>query len=220
MSTSPKQMNARFQGYLPIVLDVETGGCNPKTDALLEIGAVAIHLDPHTLQFSRAEEFHQHVIPFENAVIEAKALEINHIDPYHPFRFAVSEKEGMHELFSWIHQLVRKSGCRRAVLVGHNAAFDLSFIQAAAKRVKLQNQTPFHRFTCFDTATLCGLMYGKTVLARALALAGIEFDKHAAHSALYDAQKTAEIFCKILNQIPFPGTEGFFAQEDDEEEER
>ncbi|MHB1799788.1 MAG: ribonuclease T, partial [Vulcanimicrobiaceae bacterium] len=61
-------------------------------------------------------------------------------------------------------------------------------------------RSPFHPFSCFDTVSLAGLAYGQTVLARALQAAGIEWDAAQAHSAVYDAERTAELFCTIVNR--------------------
>ena len=193
----------RFQGYLPVVVDVETGGVNANTDALLEIAAVFINMDPETGLVSPDADhpFHTHVEPFEKANIETEALEINKIKPNHPFRFAEPEDKVVAALFETVNEQLKKTGCRRAVLVGHNATFDLSFVQALAKRTKVHNDSPFHKFTVFDTATLGGVAYGRTVLAKALHEAKIPFKKEDAHSALYDTQKTAELFCKIVNMF-------------------
>ena len=76
------------------------------------------------------------------------------------------------------------------MLVGHNAFFDLGFLNAAVARTDLK-RNPFHPFSCFDTATLGGLAYGQTVLAKACEAAGIPFNQRDAHSALYDATRTA-----------------------------
>ena len=62
------------------------------------------------------------------------------------------------------------------------------------------NATRFTPSPHFDTATLAGLAVGHTVLARACALADIPFDNNEAHSADYDATKTAELFCLIVNR--------------------
>src|SRR3989344_1068025 len=190
-------MKNRFQGFLPIVIDVETGGFNAKTDALLEIAAVFVDFNAEGLLVP-IETYCNHVEAFEGANIEPEALEVNRIDPDYPLRFAKSESYVLNEFFNLVRKKLHQGQCRRAILVGHNAHFDLSFLQQAIERCKITNN-PFHAFTCFDTATLSAVMYGKTVLARALKEAGIEFNKEEAHSAVYDAEKTAELFCKIVN---------------------
>jgi len=197
----PKPLKKRFDGYMPVVVDVETGGCNPRTDALLEIAAVFVDTDVDGL-LKPVGAWSHHTQAFEGGNLDPEALAVNKIDPHHPFRFAIPEKEALSELFAHIHSMLEKTGCRRALLVGHNAHFDLSFIHAAARRTGLVDKNPFHKFTCFDTATLGGLAFGKTVLAKALKAAGIHFDKDEAHSAIYDAEKTAELFCLIVNQCP------------------
>lgn len=188
----------RFDGFLPIVIDVETGGSNAATDALLELAAILIECDESGF-FVPGKMYNCHIEPFEGGQLNPKSLEINRIDPYHPFRFAIPEEQALLELFQFADEFVQAAGCRRAVLVGHNAHFDLGFIQAAAKRCKLKHKNPFHTYTVLDTATLGGVVYGKTVLAKALKAAGISFDKNEAHSAIYDAQQTTKLFCKIVN---------------------
>lgn len=193
-----KALNKRFDGYLPLVVDIETTGVNPLQNGLLEIAAVSIRLNEEE-QYEPFETFICHVMPFEGAKIDPKAMEITKIDPYHPFRFAIQENEALNQFFEFARKAVTTNRCRRAVLVGHNAHFDLSFIQAAMLRCRIKT-SPFHAFTCFDTATLAGFVYGKTVLAKALQSAGITFEREKAHSALYDAEKTAELFCGLLNK--------------------
>ena len=197
---NPPQINQRFHGYLPVVVDIETGGVNPQTDAVLEIAAVFLKMDRSGVISPDSTDAY-HVLPFEGAILSKEATEIHGIDPYHPFRLAREEPVIMQEFYELVGQHVKKAGCRRAVLVGHNAHFDLSFINQAASRCSLKD-SPFHRFTCFDTATLSALRYGKTVLAKALECANIPFDKSEAHSAVYDAERTAELFCKIINETP------------------
>lgn len=197
------QIYKRFRGFLPVVIDVETGGFDSKKDALLEIAAVFVEMDEHGLLYPGATLSH-HIIPFEGANLDPQALEFNKIDPFHPFRFAISEQEALMELFNAIHTVLSRTNCRRAVLVGHNAWFDLGFVMAMAKRCKYK-KVPFHGFTSFDTATLSGLVYGQTVLAKALKAAEISYDVAQAHSALYDAKCTAELFCEIVNQFHYIG---------------
>ena len=190
-------ISRRFRGFLPVVVDVETAGFNPDINALLEIAAVPILTGP-TGELQPGQTIACHVEPFPDSVLDPKALEFTGIDPYHPFRLAKQEKEALDHIFSPIHDLLEESQCSRAILVGHNAFFDLGFIKAAVKRVGLKKM-PFHQFSSFDTATLGGLAYGQTVLARAVQAAGIKWNEKEAHSAVYDAERTAELFCRIVN---------------------
>jgi len=192
------RISDRFRGFLPVVIDVETGGFIAATDAVLEVAATLVRMDEDgTLAVHRTVNFN--VAPFEGANLEQAALDFTGIDPYHPFREAVSEDEAMTELFRIIRKEVRDQGCSRAILVGHNAHFDAGFINAAVERTEIK-RNPFHPFSFFDTATLSGLAYGQTVLAKACAEAGIAFDNAEAHSAAYDAKRTAELFCDIVNR--------------------
>jgi len=188
----------RFRGFLPVVIDVETAGFRAKTDALLELAAVVVHMDDKGMLYA-GETVHYHIDPFPGANLDAAALKFIGIDPFHPFRMAISEEKAISQLFEHVQKELRKTGCHRAVLVGHNPSFDMGFIKAAVKRLKIKRM-PFHSFTLFDTATLSGLAFGQTVLARAIHCADISFDPDQAHSALYDTQKTAELFCYIMNQ--------------------
>ncbi len=191
-------MKDRFRGFMPVVVDVETGGFDPHTDALLEIAAITLRMDPER-RIHPAETLACHVQAFPGARIDPKALAFNGIDPDHPFRGALPEAEALRRVFNPIRKALKESGCHRAVLVGHNAAFDLSFINAAVKRTAFK-RNPFHPFSTLDTVTLAALAYGHTVLAKAAELAGIPWDNREAHSAIYDAQRTAELFCKVVNR--------------------
>lgn len=189
----------RFRGFMPVIIDVETGGFNCHTDALLEIAAVTLRMDEAGLL--HVDETHAfHVDPFEGANIEQSALDFTGIDLTSESRAAVPEFLAMDEIFQAVKRKVKEYGCNRAVMVGHNAHFDLGFVNSAALRCELAKRNPFHLFSCFDTATLAGLAYGHTVLARACQIAGIDFCNKEAHSAAYDAVKTAELFCGIVNK--------------------
>lgn len=191
-------MAARFRGYLPIVVDIECGGFNAKTDAILEISAVILGLDEKG-NLGVEQTFFHRVIPFAGANIEEAALKFTGIDPYHPLRIAKAEKDVFNDMFRIIRTALKTNHCKRAILVAHNAHFDHGFINAAVARHDLK-RNPFHPFSSFDTATLSGLAYGQTVLARACEVAKIEFSSIEAHSAKYDADKTAQLFCGIVNK--------------------
>lgn len=189
----------RFRGFYPVVIDIETSGFDPKLNAILEIAAITLKmnddgwLEPdETLQFN--------VNPFENSILEPSALAFNGIDPDNPLRAAVDEKLALESIFKMVRTGIKASDCTRAVIVAHNAHFDHSFLMAAAERAGIK-RNPFHPFATFDTASLCGLVFGQTVLAKACEAANIAFDHKQAHSALYDTEKTAILFCEIVNRF-------------------
>jgi ribonuclease T len=189
----------RFRGFLPVVIDVETGGFNPSTDALLEIAAVMIEMTP--MGVLRPGITHRyHVQPFHGSRMDPASLAVIGIDPHHPLRPAIPEREALTLLFRDVRRAVREAGCTRAVLVGHNASFDLAFLNAAVARTDTK-RNPFHPFSSFDTATLGGVAFGQTVLARALVAAGLAWDPAGAHSAIYDAERAAELFCAVCNRF-------------------
>jgi ribonuclease T len=188
----------RFRGFLPVVVDVETGGFNAQRDALLEIAACIVRMD----DFGRlvvAETIAVNVEPFDGANIDPKSLEVTGICVDSPLRKAVPEQEALRRIAQPVRKEVRDTGCQRAILVGHNSFFDLSFINAAIERTDFK-RSPFHPFSSFDTATLAGLAFGQTVLSRSVQAAGLEWNESHAHSAIYDAEKTAALFCAIVNR--------------------
>lgn len=196
--SSNTRIAERFRGFLPVVVDVETGGFNSHRDALLEIAAVILGMDEDG-RVIREKTVSTHVAPFPGANIDPRALEITGIDVDHPFRAALEERKALQHVFTPIRRALRSTGCQRAILVGHNAAFDLSFVNAAVRRTSFK-RNPFHLFSCFDTVTLAGLAYGQTVLSRAVEASGASWDASQAHSAVYDAEQTADLFCNIVNR--------------------
>jgi ribonuclease T len=208
----------RFRGFLPVIIDVETGGFNSETDALLEIAAVTVRLDEDGVMH-RHETFSFHIEPFEGANIEKAALDFTGIDLDSPDRMAEPELMALTDMMQAVRRSVKENGCTRAVVVGHNAHFDLNFLNAAIERCDIK-RSPFHPFSVFDTATLAGLAFGQTVLAKACRCAGLEFSNSAAHSAAYDAEKTADLFCLIVNKWKeFGGWPIALVEEEDEEAE-
>lgn len=198
-ATAPaiRKLNQRFRGFLPVVVDVETGGFDWNRHALLEIAVQPIDLDENGLLVP-GEIASAHLIPAPGTDIDPKSLEITGINLDHPFRFAKPEKEALDHVFAAVRAAVRKHDCQRAILVGHNAHFDLNFLNAAIARTQ-HKRNPFHPFSVFDTVTLAGVAYGQTVLARAVMAAGLSWNSEEAHSAVYDTERTAELFCRIVN---------------------
>jgi len=193
-------MGGRFRGFLPVVIDMETGGFNHHTDALLEVAAVTLRFDENNM-LAPHKTYGWHVSPFEGSNLEPASLEVNGIDPDLPFRqaIAVDEKKCLDELFSIVRKEMKLNNCKRAILVGHNAAFDLNFLNATVARID-KKRNPFHPFSTFDTVTLAAMAYRQTVLARSVKAAGFPWDANEAHSAVYDTEKTADLFCNIINQ--------------------
>ena len=192
-------MARRFRGFLPVVVDVETGGFHSTTDALLEIAAVRIDMTEGGI-LVRGATHSFHVQPFEGSRLDPAALIVNGIDPFHPLRPALPERDALQRIFREVRQGLHLYGCNRAILVGHNAAFDLGFLNAVVARADLK-RNPFHPFSCFDTATLAGAALGQTVLAKAVTVAGFTWDSAQAHSAAYDAERTADVFCCVCNRL-------------------
>ncbi|WP_282167240.1 ribonuclease T [Shewanella japonica] len=205
----------RFRGYFPVVIDVETAGFNAATDALLEIAVTTLKMnDDGFIELDKT--LHFHIEPFEGANLEPEALAFNGIDPTNPLRGAVEEKQAFLEIFKHVKKAQKAADCHRCIIVAHNAAFDIGFVNKAIERNDLK-RSPFHPFATFDTATLAGLAIGHTVLAKACKMAGIEFDNKEAHSALYDTERTAELFCYIVNKWKTLGGWPMVSEEHEEE---
>lgn len=193
------KLSERFRGFYPVVIDIETSGFDPKLNAILEIAAITLTMDSvGWLEPEQSLQFN--VNPFENAILEPSALAFNGIDPTNPLRGAVDEKIALEEIFKTVRTGIKANDCNRAVIVAHNAHFDHSFLMTAAERAGIK-RNPFHPFATFDTASLSGLVFGQTVLAKACEVAQIPFDLKQAHSALYDTEKTAILFCEIVNRF-------------------
>ncbi len=190
-------LNERFRGYLPVVVDVETGGFDCNRHALLEIAAAPIEFNADG-ELILGEIYSTHVAPFEGSELDPKSLEITGIDVSHPFREAKQEREALDHIFLPIRKAAKRNNCRRAILVGHNAHFDLGFLNACVARVN-HKRNPFHPFSTMDTVTLAAMAYGQTVLSKAVQAAGFDWNNEEAHSAVYDTERTAQLFCKIMN---------------------
>ena len=189
-------MKTRFRGYLPVVVDLETGGFDSDVHALLEIAAVTLDLDDRGLVVHRQHRWA--VIPHPDTAVEEASLKVTGIDIDDTARGAVSELDALRGLFRMVRAEIKRHGCQRAIVTAHNAHFDHGFIHAAAKRSGVK-RSPFHPFSVIDTVALAAVHYGHTVLSEACGRAGIPFDAERAHCAAYDAEITAELFCAVVN---------------------
>lgn len=195
----PYQLKDRFRTFLPVVVDVETGGFNPATDALLEISMITIQLD-NSGNLVPKDQYSVNIRPFEGANLVSVNIDFLGIDPFDEKRNLENEHSAITTLLKTIAKEVKQQSCSKAILVGHNAAFDLSFINAATARINYK-RNPFHPFSVIDTASLGALVLGQTVLSRACFSAGINFDGDNAHNAAYDTFKECELFCAIYNRF-------------------
>lgn len=191
-------LSQKFRGYYPVVVDIETGGLDPQQHTILDIAAITLTLDKKG-KLVPLKEYQTHVYPHPDYITTPEALKINKINLKHLEFSGVSEKQALQSIFKPIRAAQTAHDCKQSILVGHNAFFDLAFINAAAKRSKVR-RNPFHQYSTLDTVTLSGVMLGHTVLVKACELAGISFDRKQAHTALYDAQKTAQLFCSLVNK--------------------
>lgn len=188
----------RFRKYLPIVVDLETGGFDYENSAVLEIAITLIEEEDNQLLVGETHRYH--IEPYDGLIVEDESLEFTKIKLNHPLRNAVSEEIALKELFKIINVHKNKYECSRAILVGHNAHFDLSFLKAATNRNNIK-KSPFHSFSVLDTVTLGALATNQTVLAKICESLNVEYDSKEAHSAAYDSDVTAKVFCKIINDF-------------------
>lgn len=188
----------RFRKYLPVVVDLETGGFNSKENAILEIAITLIEEIDELLVVGDTHRYH--IEPYEDLIVEDESLEFTKIKLNHPLRNAVSEKDALKELFTIINKEKSKYECSRAILVGHNAHFDLSFLNEAITRNNIK-RSPFHPFSVLDTVSLGALATQQTVLARICDSLSIDYDSNEAHSAAYDSKVTAKVFCRVINDL-------------------
>ena len=194
------ELSERFRGYLPVVLDLETGGFDHQANPILELACCFVQMQDDRLSIKSAENWN--VQPIAGMVVEPASLKVTSIDLDDPHRDAQDEAWVLKEFFSLVRAEMKLQGCHRAILVAHNASFDQGFLNTACDRQKIK-RNPFHPFTTLDTATLGALAYGHTVLREACRRANIEFSEARAHGAPYDADRTAELFCHIVNTWDF-----------------
>ncbi len=191
-------ISERFRGFFPVIVDVETAGFNPATDALIELAACTVTFNDQG-QLVRDESFHANILPFAGANMEKSNLDFLGVDPYDVNRHALTEEAFLKPLFKTLSKKAKAANCTRCILVGQNGHFDHSFVMAAAQRVD-PKKCPFHPFSVIDLATLSMVLLGQSVLRVAVETAGLEFDTARAHGAEYDAEIETDLFCWLMNR--------------------
>lgn len=178
------------------MIDLETGGFECKKHAVLEIAIVL--LDWKDNQIIPGVTHQWNIEPEAHLVVEAASLAVTGIDLSDPNRNAIQENQAVRECFKIIRRAVKSANCNRAILTAHNAHFDHGFVMEATERNEIK-RNPFHPFSVIDTASLSALTLGHTVLSEACLRAGVNFENEKAHSAVHDAEATADLFCRIVN---------------------
>ena len=194
------QIKQRFRGYLPVILDLETGGLDPTRNAILELCIVLPEWQNDQLICENVMQWQ--ILPHPDTEVDQSSTDLTGIDPEDPARDAVSERSAISECLRTVRRAVREAQCSRAIITAHNAHFDQAFLKAAIQRAGIKRD-PFHLFSVIDTVSLCAVHYGQTVLRHACREAGIAYDMNKAHSARYDATIAAELFCAIVNSSQF-----------------
>lgn len=194
------RMADRFRGFLPVVVDFETGGFDPTRHALLEVACVTLVFTDGRLVHD--ESWSQAIEPYPGSELDPASLKVTGIDPEDRSRGAVEEIDALTDFFQRVRRAVKVANCQRAIMVAHNASFDQAFLNEAIGRTGIK-RSPFHPFSSVDTASLAAVAFGHTVLSEACSRAGIAFDSSQAHSARYDAEQTAALFCEIVNRWPY-----------------
>ncbi len=162
-----------------VVFDIETTGFSPVNDRIIEIGAVKISQGKIVDRFSEFVN-PERPIPYE---IE-KLTSITDGD--------VSTKETIDLILPRFLEF-----CEGCVLVAHNAEFDVNYIKANCERLGYPTS-----FTYMDTLLLSRVQlpgHAKYTLDAVAKLLNVTLDHH--HRAVDDAECTALIFLKLMNQL-------------------
>ncbi len=168
-----------------VVFDIETTGFSATNDKIIEIGAVKVVNGSITERFSR---FVNPKIPIPLRIEELTTINDS----------MVKDEKTIDEVLPEFLQFVGD-----AVMVAHNADFDMSFIIHNAKNLGLN-----HEFTYLDTVALARILlpninrYKLDTVAKAL---DIKLLQH--HRAVDDAGCTAEIFVKFVGMLKDRGIE-------------
>ncbi|WP_461816327.1 PolC-type DNA polymerase III [Faecalimonas sp.] len=162
-----------------VVFDIETTGFSSVKDRIIEIGAVKVENGTIVSRYSTFVN-PEVPIPFEitklTSITDTMVIDAPKIEAALP------------EFMDYVGD---------AVLVAHNAGFDVGFIEENCKRLGMEQ-----RLTSVDTVALARVLlptlsrYKLNVVAKAL---GISLENH--HRAVDDAGATAEIFVKFVEML-------------------
>ena len=181
-----------------IAVDVETSGINPRENALLSIGAVDM-ANPDN-------RFYIECRPFEGAVIEDEALQVNGFTREQIEGQSLSECEAVKEFVAW----VKAVGIDKPLMCGQNVTFDRDFIRHACERCEMRSPFNYRVVDIHSVAwyyiTMNGSRPPKNLsLNRILEMTGAGREPDP-HNALTGAMCAAEVISRMLTkQSLFPG---------------
>ena len=162
-----------------VVFDLETTGFSPDKNKIIEIGAVKVERGAITERFST---FVNPEVPIPFHIEELTSIRDD----------MVMDAPKIEEILPQFLEF-----CEGAIMVAHNAEFDMSFIRKNCERQQLTAE-----FTVIDTVALARMLlphlnrFKLDTVAKAL---GISLDHH--HRAVDDAACTAEIFVKFIQML-------------------
>ncbi len=177
---SGQDFNADF-----VVFDIETTGFSPVNNRIIEIGAVKVEKGKITDRFS------------------------SFVNPDVPIPFEIEKLTGINDSMvmdaPFIEQVLPEflAFCGGAVLVAHNASFDMGFIKENARRQNMARE-----FTYVDTVGIARILLphqAKHTLDAVAKTLGISLENH--HRAVEDAEATAEIFVKFIPMLKEAGAD-------------
>lgn len=168
-----------------VVFDIETTGFSPVHDRIIEIGAVKVEKGEIKERFS------------------------SFVNPDVPIPLEIEKLTGIHDGMVVDAPMIEEAlphfleFCQDAVLVAHNASFDMSFIIENTHRLGLKKE-----FTYVDTVGIARLLLPHQAKHKLDAVAktlGISLENH--HRAVDDAGATAEIFLKFIPMLREAGAD-------------
>ncbi len=180
-------VNARHQSLddTYVVFDLETTGFSPDKNKIIEIGAVKVVNGAITDRFST---FVNPEVPIPFNIEELTSIKDD----------MVLDAPKIEEILPEFMEF-----CKGAIMVAHNAEFDMSFITKNCERQDLPAE-----FTIIDTVALARILlpqlnrFKLDTVAKAL---GVSLEHH--HRAVDDAACTAEIFVKFIQMLKDRGME-------------
>lgn len=174
-----------------VVFDTETTGLLPHKDEVVQLGAVRV---------------------LRGRIIEGEAMD-QLVDPGQPIPPGATKVHGVTDAMVRGKPDIAEIGrafhrfAEDAVIVAHNAPFDMAFLRRHAKRMGVEWTHPV-----LDTVLVSAVLFGASERHTLDALCerlGVTIPAHLRHTAMGDARATAEVLCRMLPMLEARGLETF-----------